>query len=739
MIASFLAFWTVTSGPYADCFESPATRLCIERRRAYDAGDHKTMFTLVDDEVATVRRVLAGVDADAVGRLKPLCLPLEAGFHMCNERRPELGCGRRFLDAYATEGCLDDPAQRPRFHNLDAMYRRSHHDFPRALAALQHAELETVRLVLSRRDASVVPTATAALLVAAATRAELAAQTRAMDVLKDSLARLDILRVRLDGPRHASVVADTLNQTAWSLLLARESELTVDDPTPLLEAALATFSRTRRNAGKADNVRINLALAALQRGEPAAALKRAAEVTTDLGDEERMWLRLVQLRAAVADARDLDSARWQSELEAIAAGGRVAMAEWFAASTRGFRMERLGRTDDALADYEAAEAALERHASRGSARDAFADRRYLSFAAPTRRLVRLLVEHGRPERAEWIARRARSRALRADSHCSGAGLGASPGAGELRLLYFRVEPSRPDATATAWIGFAVTGWGVRAAEIVLEPVPHDLHGRDDESLRSWSDALLLPFADDIEPARTIEILATDVLHKVPFAALPWADGALIDHAPVRFGLDLAPCDNGGPAGPAVVIHGPEAALAAEAEAVAEARAATGQPTSRLLPRSAVELARAFDHDHWLVHVALHGVRAEGAELFAADDRLLLAGVPALTRNEILVAERVPALVFLSSCRVSFSDAETLGGGLGLAHAFLLRGARFVVGASDDVDGWVAQTFAAHFYRELADHDLADVPRAWQAAYLATRDAIPPDLAASLHMLRLYAR
>lgn len=738
MIASFLAFWTVASGPYADCLESPAVRLCIERRRAYDAGDHMKMFTLVDDEVAAVRRALADVDADAVGRRKPLCLPLEAGFHVCNERRPELDCGRKFLDAYAA-GCLDDPAQRPRFHNLDAMYWRSHHDFPRALEALQRAEREAVQLVLTRRDASVVQTATAALLVAAATRAELAAQTRATDVLKDSLARLDVLREHLDGPRHASVVADTLNQTAWSLLLARESELTVDDPTPLLTAALATFLVTRPNAGKADNVRINLALAALQRGEPAAALQRAAEVTTNLSDEERMWLRLVQLRAAVADARDLDSARWQSELEAIAAGGRVAMAEWFAASTRGIRMERLGRTDDALAAYEAAEAALERHASRGVVPDAFADRRYLSFAAPTRRLVRLLVEHGRPERAAWIARRARNRAQRADSRCGDAEFVSAPTAGELRLLYFRVEASRPSATVTAWIGFAVTERGVRAAELVLAPVPGDLHGRDDEALRPWSDALLLPFAADIESARTIEVLATDALHRVPFAALPWADGQLIDHVPVRLGLDLAPCDDNAPAGLALVVNGPEAALAAEAEAVAEVLRVAGRPTSRLLPRSGVALARAFDGGHSLVHVALHGVRAEGAELFTADDRLLLAGVPALTRSQILAAAQVPALVFLSSCRVSFSDAETLGGGLGLAHAFLLRGARFVVGASDDLDGWVAQTFAAHFYRELSDHHLADVPRAWQAAYLATRDAIPPDLAASLHMLRLYTR
>lgn len=742
MIAAALTLLLAASDPYVGCLGTPAEQLCRQRRRAHDAQDFPRMYGLIALEVAAVQTSLSRPITP--GALQPLCLPLEAGFNVCNERRPEHRCAEYYLDQYIVQGCLEDPAQRPRFHNMHAMYWHRRMDYPRALDHLNRAESMAWGLWLTQWDEAVQTGALVGVVVSMSLRAQIAAALRNTDGLSDALVAIEILRARLDGPELVGLVAGTLNALAWSLLMAREAELVAEDPSPLLAAALKDYTTVRPDPGKADGVRINLALAALQREDLEGVRRWTGEIAAaELGDEDRMWLRLVQIRAET-DARDpRATADWQAELDAIAARERVAMAAWFAAWARGLRMERAGRPSAAITAYEAAEAELEAQAHASVEPGALADRLHLSFAAPTRRLVQLLVESGDLERAVAVTRSARSRALRAASrrHCASAGLVSNerPEPDDLRLIYFRVSPRDAAGGATRWIGLAVTHRAVHGEYIEVPPIAIDPREHSDQTLERWSDALLEPFADEITEATSIEILATDTLHAVPFHALPWDGEELIDHVPVRHGLDLATCGahRGGVAGSALVLSGDDRGLVSEAEAVAQVLRAGGRPTEQLVPDTPAALGRAMTDAHAILHLAAHGTRPEGSEMFASDDRLLLQGALTLSRPTILASARVPALVFLSACQASYADGETLGGGISLAHAFLLRGARFVVGPVHDIDGEVAKRFATHFYRELANDERADVPAAWRAAYRSTRATIAASLRPHLRMLRLH--
>ena len=744
-----LALLLAAADPMADCAGIPTEATCRQRMEAHDAGDFDRMEELIAREVEVLGRARAAAYPNiAVGSLRSLCHPLEAGFNVCNERQPGRGCAEKYLLAYTAEGCLDDPAQRPRHQNMLAMYWHRRMDDARALEHLQRAESWAWALWLAHWDEPVGTRALVGVVVSASLRAEIAASLRNAEALQGSVAAIDQLRGRLAAPELASVVADTINGLAWSLLLAREAEVMVDDPTPLLTAALHIFTERRPDRAKADNVRINLALAALHRGDFPAVQRWGDEIAADsLGDEGRMWLRLVQIRAALEQGAVGSTVAWQAELDAVARRHQVPMAPWFAAWARGLRMERLERAEAAIMAYEAAEAELESfaHTRRDAQHPTLADRLFLSFADPTRRLVRLLIAAGDVEQAVRVVRDARGRALRAAARdtCAEAATvqDLRPGSEALRLIYFRVSPRDPATGVSQWAGIAVTRHGTRIEPLEIGPIPDDLHSVPEAALQPWSDALLEPFADEITAAADIEVLATDALHAVPFHALPWDGGILLEHAPVHDGLDLASCgeDTNDLAGPVLVVSGDDPRLVDEASAVAEVLRTHARSAEILVPRAPEALEPLFTGAHSMAHLVAHGTRPGDSEMFASDDRLLFTETLTLTRQTILTATRAPALVVLTACQASFTDRETYAGGVGLADAFLLRGSRFVIGPVHRINGKVAQAFATRFYAALADGELTDVPSAWRAAYLSTRAVLGPSLEHDLRMLRLHTR
>jgi CHAT domain-containing protein len=121
----------------------------------------------------------------------------------------------------------------------------------------------------------------------------------------------------------------------------------------------------------------------------------------------------------------------------------------------------------------------------------------------------------------------------------------------------------------------------------------------------------------------------------------------------------------------------------------------------------------------LLHYAGHGVFSGFG---GWESSLLLAEGSQLTLGDLLPLERVPAWVVLSSCETGRSSYDTPVSGLGLAHAFLLAGAREVVASTRPADDREVPAFFADLYRRW-DRE-PDLAVALQSAQLAWRRQSP---------------
>jgi hypothetical protein len=711
-----------------------------QRKLEYRRGAYAEVLRLVDLELAAL--------SPGAADLRARCDAIEVGRHVCSERLPERGCEGDYLRRAETAGCLADPRERPRHHKLSAGAALRRMDLTVALRSLQSAVAAAEPLFFASvfsgdpelaeqfRDVVVDLAGITAL------RVEIAAHLRSRVGFEDALTTL---RMFLDFLPPADAAA-MRNEVAWGLLVLREAGVAAADPTALLESVLTTFaSGATRDGPKADNARINLALAALQRRAQGEAADRLAGIEeVGLNPEERLWLFVVRLRLALARGDVAGAARWQAELARPEIVEHVPMGAWFSAWTRGLVFEAGGARAAAIAAYQDAEAVLEAdaHASDGAAHGSSADRRYSMFSSATRRLIALLVDEQRPAEALWFARNARNRALRrhARESCPGAQRARddSPPPGALHLLYFPREP-RPHEAGSTWFGFAVTATAVHVVPLTLDALPDDPSRGSADDLRRWSEQLLAPFEWELADADSLTIFPTGALHALPFHALPWDDGLLLDAAPVRYGLDVAACDDSPAAAPgsALIVSGGDYSLPVEAGLVAAALRDGGMAVDHLSALTPAPFAALLSGQYDLAHLAAHGQHPTDEVMFAADVQLVFGDGSELKREAVLAAETVPRLVYLSACRSSFADSDTLGGGLNLAHAFLLRGARFVIGSVQDIDANATRAFARRFYRTLAAGDRDDVAEAWRSAYLETRRALEPSLQVDLRMLRLF--
>ncbi len=760
----------------------PAEALCGQRKKAYAANDYDRVLRLVPDEHAAAKLGAGPTALWLPEDRRQVCAPLEVGFEVCHRHRPELRCAAEYLAQFA-EHCHDGGIETVRYHRLAALVALDQFDDATAWQHLTRSE-ELARDGLEQLDDAsawqhpsdrkklahdaLAGTSDAmmrerlgiALANALSLQAEIAARLQHHAIVEQLLPEARATLEALDAVgAKKSIVAEIGNRLAWSLLVLQEGHLRPTAPAlshdlrQWLEQALAVHTVDEPNQAAADNTRINLALAALQAGDLQQTQDWLAAVTRPdrLTEEEKLWLRLISVRVAIATGDDKAIAQAQAKLEAIAARSELPLAPWFAAWTRGLDRDGHGDHAAAMRAYATAEAVLESYAhDRHDISTDVADRHYLSYAVTTRELLRLLVEHGANHHALWVLRHARTRALRMSAReiCADAQFirDEPPAPGELRLYYFQV--GAPEQTTT-WLGIAETATSVDVAQLELPAA--------EPSLNKWSELVLAPFAARIDEAIAVEVLPSGRLHDLPFQALPWDGATLLEHVTVRYGLDIAGCDGDGGrhqrsrATKAVVVRGQDPVFAGEVEVVATTLAKRW-PVATLAPTTTTELAGLWHEDIAVAHIVAHGEHAEfsrllatmqgtaGQRLFASDDRLLLSPTLTLPRSQVLAAPHVPALVYLSACRSSFADADTLGGGSSLAHALLLRGGQNVVGAVTDIDGEVTQAFATRFHAQIAATGLDDIPEAFRTAYLATADSFSsPRYAAELRHLRLYTR
>jgi hypothetical protein len=289
-----------------------------------------------------------------------------------------------------------------------------------------------------------------------------------------------------------------------------------------------------------------------------------------------------------------------------------------------------------------------------------------------------------------------------------------PAAGELILAYHPLPQG--------WVAFAADASGVT-------PLRFDLPGSRPSAAR-LAELLLAPFHDRLLAARRVRVLAYGALQEVDFHTLPMDGAPLVAARPVVYGLDLPPLTEPetsrvplAASARALLVADPRGDLPGarrEAATVRAALAAGGWSVTALAGAAAgaestlAALARS-DFFHFAGHAAAGSADHGGEILLAGGDRIASA--------EVLALERVPRQVVLAGCETGLADRDAPTAGLGLAHAFLLRGARQVVAAVRPVpDAATAALFATFYGSDARAADLAVLLARAQAAALAAGHA-----------------
>lgn len=605
--------------------------------------------------------------------------------------------------------------------------------------------------------------------------------TRALGLnveLAAALAGLGVLRGRLGDTEGAEaafaelfglagLAADTVARAqisaSWVALMARARGQAAADPEPLLTLALAHFTAHADRLALAE-VRLNLAYAALLRGDPAAA--RAALDRVEPATRANHWWRLyLDGRIAAAEGRSEAALRRFEGLigEAEAIGDRA--LAWSAGVGAGEALEAMGRVDAAIGRYRAA-AALHAASLASVAIDAGRERYAAEGDRAAQRLVRLLVRSGRADEAVCAARRARvqafaglaattrdpqalvrlrmardemaaevertwdlpkraaeqrrarlrARARRLDEELDEAlaGMGSlsegtgescaglrGPGPGEVVLVYFPVE--------AGYVGFAVDERGVVAAELPAElEIDPEARGRQ----------LLGPFEAVLARAMRVRVVASGGLSGEAFHALGWGGRPLVDRVAVAYSLDLPGEQAAGTRPRQVVQLAPPSNLdgARDELAVAEQLRARGLVVTRLVGDEVDLRSRIGATD--LLHYVGH---ARGDGWGSALD---LGGGRALVPGDLLGGS-APMLAVLSGCETGLLDPRAHAGGMSLAHALLLAGSQAVLASDAKVDDELSVALTSAVLVGLADgEDPAEALRRVQRTLFTTRPDWP---------------
>jgi hypothetical protein len=237
--------------------------------------------------------------------------------------------------------------------------------------------------------------------------------------------------------------------------------------------------------------------------------------------------------------------------------------------------------------------------------------------------------------------------------------------------------------------------------------------------------LFAPFAPRIRAAQRVTLLPFGRLAAIDLHALAFDGEPLIARRPVTWSLDLpvsgAPLA-GGPA-MALLVGDPRGDLPAARRELQSVRAIASRGASwqlRALEGQEAQYGALMRllADADLFHFAGH---AEFTGRGGWDSALPLAGSAALTVGDILSLKRGPRWVVLSGCETGASSYEA-GESLGLAQAFVTRGAQAVVAATRRVADDTTARLVATFYENWAAGLSPDA--ALQRAQLALRREEP---------------
>jgi len=652
----------------------------------------------------------------------------------------------RFAQAYAlTLDLVDLDAAQRELRRLDGLADRvpevsAYRPYYRALARLEASDLAAAArdLRASEQRARELGLETLARSVEerrAAIDLDLgdfdAAAARLRDLLEWARSRGD--------PCVESVMATNLG---WALLLRqRHRPEAAPSPEPVLRRALALSTGPCASEREAANARVNLAFAALQSG----AIDRAARWLGAVRPEHlhaKARFDWMEMEARVALSRRAlgESSAWADRLllraRVSARPSKLFRAHVLEADV----LEARGHARDARRARQRAENVLDQVAVQVplvGARHAFLAARDDNV----RELTRLLLNEGRAAAALDVIRRARSRSLgRARISQALARLGPTDRdrwdalIGEYRKLRraldrdieadwsrarSQLEAARARRTAQrARLESLLTEALDLLPSAAVEPEPKQsilrlawIHleaktvviGRrgSDAFATAWDDA-----SSRLPEAAVRRLDASRVVHLHPYGALANRDlhmltaggVPLAERIPTVYALDLTDERPDERLRSALVVVDPngdletgpeERRLVVSALEQDELHVSSVDDLATRLEALRPRIARA----DWF-HFGGHGQWSPDDPMAGG---LALAEGTQLGIGDILTLRRAPAVVVLTSCEAG-RPAGRGGESVGIAHAFAIAGARFVVAPSREVRDDLAHRFAHAFYR-----------------------------------------
>jgi tetratricopeptide (TPR) repeat protein len=263
--------------------------------------------------------------------------------------------------------------------------------------------------------------------------------------------------------------------------------------------------------------------------------------------------------------------------------------------------------------------------------------------------------------------------------------------------------------ATGLVGFAVEAGKVRSFRLGADPRDSSATGT------SPRDGLLAPVAGEIARAKRIRLFTDGALAAIDVHALTWGDAPLVAHVPVVYGLDLGPAPRATTGTEALVVSDPTGDLPSSRD---EGNAALAQLAKHYDARklTGTEATAAHVRDALpglaFLHYAGHGVFAgrEGSE-----SALPLAQGSALTVGDVLALRGAPERIVLSGCEAGRQLGAREEGAAGIASAFLVAGATEVVAPVRVVDDRAASAFARDLHTALDSKGDRDLAAALQSA------------------------
>jgi tetratricopeptide (TPR) repeat protein len=375
----------------------------VLRKVLFREGDMSGAEALARDEVG--RRLALPCGSDVC--IERLCDAIESGLYIAQVRNRDATAEARWRQSYA-EYCKPRAQERPRTLLLAGYAAMDEMRLPEAWRYLR----EAATAARAKHDLVGELNALGALveLEARLGHIELVSQTS-----QDAWTTTQTIESSKDGiGERGQPLAAYLNNIGWSLLLLREAGYRTADPTAFLTPALAIHESPgpNRDTVAASNVRINIALAAVQQGDPATAQASLRPVIErSLNDKELFWLRIVTARSEALQDRFTIAHAHADEVARLARRAADPEMQVRAAHLRGQLYEQQGRLHDALRAYLSAERYLEELAipiGLGQGRD-----RYIfELQRGSRGAIEILLRLGQPDRALCALRLARGRAQR---------------------------------------------------------------------------------------------------------------------------------------------------------------------------------------------------------------------------------------------------------------------------------------------------------------------------------------